>query len=436
MVLVAPIEGMIDMGLAPFVERVLKTGESEGVAAVVFDINTFGGRVDAAVAIRDHILRSPVPTVAHINKRAISAGALISLATKTILMADGGTMGAATPVQMGQPGEEAKPVGEKTVSYVRKEFRATADARKRPGTLAEAMVDPDVEVSGVIEKGKLLTLTTSEALEHKLADGQADDMPAVLRFLKLENAELRRLEQNWAETVVRFLTHPAISSLLMTLAILGIVLELRMPGFGVPGIVGLLSLTAFFWGHALVRLVGWEQLLLVGVGVVLLFLEVFVIPGFGVAGVLGIAAIVAGLTSSLFGAGATWQAMLNAGARVLISAGVAAVGAMLLMRFIPSLPFGRKLVLGTALSGASEAVAARSWLGVIGTALTPLRPSGTALLQGHRVDVVSEGQFISAGAPIKVVLHAGHRVVVEPHHPDAPTTTSAETRPNNEKGSA
>ena len=164
-VYVAPIEGMIDLGLAPFVERVLREATDAGAAAVILEINTFGGRVDAAVLIRDALLNAKVPTVAFINKRAISAGALIALATEKIVIAQGGTIGAATPVQMGQPGAPAQPVEEKTVSYVRKEFRATAEARKRPPLIAEAMVDADVEIPGLIEKGKLLTLNDRRSLE-------------------------------------------------------------------------------------------------------------------------------------------------------------------------------------------------------------------------------------------------------------------------------
>ena len=168
-VYVAPIEGIIDLGLAPFVQRVLNEATDAGAAAVIFEINTFGGRVDAAVLIRDALLNAKVKTVAFVNKRAISAGALISLAAEKIVMAEGGTIGAATPVQVGQPGAPAQPVEEKTVSYVRKEFRSTAEARKRPPLIAEAMVDADVEIPGLIEKGKLLTLTTEEAVKHKVA---------------------------------------------------------------------------------------------------------------------------------------------------------------------------------------------------------------------------------------------------------------------------
>ncbi len=151
-VYVAPIEGIIDLGIAPFVQRVLNEATQEGAAVVILEINTFGGRVDGAVLIRDALLNARVRTVAFVNKRAISAGALISLAAEKIVMADGGTIGAATPVQIGQPGAPAQPVEEKTVSYVRKEFRATAESRRRPPLVAEAMVDADVEIPGLIKK--------------------------------------------------------------------------------------------------------------------------------------------------------------------------------------------------------------------------------------------------------------------------------------------
>jgi len=415
-VLVARIEGIIDLGLAPFVERVLAEAESVGAAAVVLEINTFGGRVDAAVVIRDALLRARVRSVAFVNKRAISAGALISLAAETIVMADGGTIGAATPVEIGLPGAPAQPVAEKTVSYVRKEFRATAESRKRPALLAEAMVDADIEIPGIIDKGKLLTLTTEEALKHGLADFRADSLPAVLRALDLAGAEVRQARQTWAETLVRFLTHPVISSLLMTIGILGIIVEIRTPGFGVPGALGILSLALFFWGHWLVRLAGWEELLLVGAGVMLLAIELFVTPGFGVTGLLGLVALLGGLGLSLVGAGATWEVVITAVGQVAVSLLLALAASLAMLRLLPRLPFGRRLVLESELAAgegfASAPETDRTWLGKRGTAASTLRPAGIADIEGERVDVVSDGEFIDAGEPITVVRVDGNRIVV------------------------
>lgn len=415
-VYVAPIEGVIDLGLAPFVERVLEEVAGAGAAAVILEVNTFGGRVDAAVLIRDALLRARVRTVAFVNKRAISAGALITLAAETIAMADGGTIGAATPVEMGLPGAPAQPVAEKTVSYMRKEFRATAESRKRPPLLAEAMVDADVEIPGVIEKGKLLTLTTEEALQYKLADFRADSLEAVLQFLDLGGAEVRRAAPTWAETLVRFLTHPVVSSLLMTVGMLGIIVELRTPGLGVPGALGVASLALFFWGHWLVQLAGWEELLLVGIGFMLLAVEVFVIPGFGLAGILGLATLLGGLSLSVVGTGATWAMILTAAGRVALSLLLAIAASLALLRVLPRLPFGRRLILETELpagvEGASAPESDRRWLGKRGTAVSPLRPAGIAHFDGERVDVVSDGELIEAGEPITVIRVDGNRIVV------------------------
>jgi membrane-bound serine protease (ClpP class) len=423
LVYVVPIEGVIDLGLAPFVERVLEEAAGADAAAVILEINTFGGRVDAAVLIRDALLHARVRTVAFVNKRAISAGALITLATETIAMADGGTIGAAMPVEIGLSGAPAQPVAEKTVSYMRKEFRATAESRKRPPLLAEAMVDADVEIPGVIEKGKLLTLTTEEALQHKLADFRADSLEAVLQSLDLGGAEVRRASQTWAETLVRFLTHPVVSSLLMTIGMLGIMVELRTPGFGVPGALGVASLALFFWGHWLVRLAGWEELLLVGIGLVLLAVEVFVIPGFGVTGTLGLTALLGGLGLSVVGAGATWAVILTAVGQGALSLLLAIAASLALLRVLPRLPFGRRLILETELlagaGGASAPESDRRWLGKHGTASSPLRPAGIAHIEGERVDVVSEGELIEAGEPIAVIRVDGNRIVVcRSHHTD------------------
>jgi len=420
-VYVAPIEGVVDLGLAPFVQRVLDEASDAGASAVILEINTFGGRVDAAVQIRDALMNSKVRTVAFVNKRAISAGALIALAAQELVMAGGGTIGAATPVQMGQPGAAAQPVAEKTVSYMRKEFRATAEGRKRPPLLAEAMVDADMEIPGVIGKGKLLTLTTEEALTHKLAEFRAETIERALEQLGLGGAEIRRASPNWAENLVRFLTHPVVSSLLMTIAMVGIVVELRTPGFGVAGGLGIASLSLFFWGHWLVRLAGWEELLLAVSGVILLVLEIFVIPGFGFAGVLGIVAVLAGLILSLVGAGDTSEVVLIAAGRVVFSLLLALMASLVILRFLPRLPFGRRLILEAGLGAGHRSSSAPDsdlrWLGKKGRASSPLRPAGIAEIEGERVDVVSDGEMIDAGQSVEVTRVDGNRIVVRrvPH---------------------
>jgi membrane-bound serine protease (ClpP class) len=278
------------------------------------------------------------------------------------------------------------------------------------------MVDPDVVITGVIDKGKLLTLTTTEALTLRLADTRADTLEAVLEYLKLPGAEVRRPTVNWAEQLVRVFTHPVLSSALITIGILGILVELRTPGFGVPGAVGIASLGLFFWGHWLVRLAGWEEVLLVALGIILLALEVFVIPGFGITGILGILALLGGLALSLIGAGATGAGVLSAIGRVSLSLLIALAAAGTLLRFLPRLPYGRSLVLDTGLNAragyASVPETDLRWVGKRGRAASPLRPAGIADLEGERVDVVSQGEFIETDTPIEVVRVDANRIVV------------------------
>jgi len=407
-----PIDGTIDMGLAPFVERSLREAEQQGARAVILDMATLGGRLDAGLAIRDAVLETPLRTVAFIRKRAISAGALIAISTTKIAMADGATIGAATPVRLQGSGETTT-ADEKTVSYVRKEFKATAERRGRSPEIAEAMVDASTEIPDLVEKGKLLTLTASEALQRKFVDFQANDLRTLLRQLDLENAEVVRVAPSWAERVVRFITNPALASILMSLGLLGLLVELRTPGFGAPGLVGVACLGLFFWGHFIARLAGLEELALIVVGVVLLALEILVIPGFGIAGIAGLLSLGTGLVLSLLGVGVTGSAVLGAVTRTLLSLVVTLVLFVALLRFLPRVSWGRRMVLQSSLG--SDAVAEASstqWAGKQGVSLSPLRPSGVVALSGLRLDAVTEGEFVEAGEIVEVVREFGNRIVV------------------------
>jgi membrane-bound serine protease (ClpP class) len=368
--------------------------------------------------MRDALLGTRVRTIAFVNPRAISAGALLALATETIVMTSGGTMGAAMPVLGG--GSTPQAADEKSVSYLRKEFAATAERRGRPAAFAEAMVDVDVEIPGVVANGKLLTLTTSEAIGHRVVEFKADTLEAALDAVGLGAADVRRTSQTWAETLVRFLTNPILASVLMTVGLLGILVEIRTPGFGFPGVIGLLSFAVLFWGHWIVQLAGWEELLLVAAGTLLIGAEVFVIPGFGVAGIAGIVALIAGLGMTLIGEGATTSMVVGALGRVAISVLFAIGGALVLLRVLPHLPYGHRFVLNEDMNAdlgyATAPETDRSWLGRTGTAVSPLRPAGIAEIAGTRLDVVSDGGFIEALTVIEVTRVDGNRIVVRQRH--------------------
>ena len=411
-----PIDGVIDRGLAPYVQRVLE--EAQSADAIILEVNTPGGLVDAALQIRDALLNSEVTTIAYINKRAISAGALISLATDHIVMSPGSSIGAATPIQLDLSGE-GNPVSEKYLSYFRAEMRATAEGNDRRGDIAEAMVDPEIEIDGVIEKGKLLTLTTDEALKFEVAEAQIANFPDLLERFGLKGAEIVTPGSNWAEKLVRVLTNPTTSMILMVIGFIGLFIEFKTPGFGIGGTVGVICLGLFFWGHFLVQLAGWEELILFTAGVILLMLEIFVIPGFGIAGISGILAIIASLALSMVGRFdlLTFQDIVRmALSRVLAAFIGSVILSIVLLRFLPRTTVGRQVILEDSENPEEGFVAQRSdrelLVGQTGVALTPLHPSGTMLLDNRRYDVVSEGSFIEKNSQIVVLDVEGARIVV------------------------
>jgi len=420
-VVVIDVTGEITPATAAFVERSLLENADAGL--VVVSIDTFGGRVDAAVRIRDALLDGSVPTVAYVAHRAISAGALIALAAEHVVFGPAATMGAATPVQLS--GGEVAPVEEKMVSYMRAELRATAEARGRRADLAEAMVDRTVVVEGVVDGETLLTVTTREAIQLGLADGVSSSVQALLEQIGAESARVARPVPTWAERVAGFLTSPTVAGILMMLGVLGLTVEIYQPGFGFPGIIGTLCLAAFFFGHMVASLAGWVDVLLLMIGVGLLVIEVFVIPGFGVAGVAGILAILAALVLAMIDGpvGIAWESgSFDLVARRAFFTVAGAVGvAFAIGRFLPARALPDWLVLRARIGDTSGAAAAPEAsprpavaVGDLGVALTDLRPAGLVRFGTTTVDVVSRSIWVDAATAVVVTEVGGVRVVVEP----------------------
>ncbi|MFB0526395.1 MAG: nodulation protein NfeD [bacterium] len=420
-VYIIPIRGVIDLGLSSFVKRAVGEAKEKKAQCIILELETFGGRVDAATEIRDTLFESDTKTIAFVNRRAISAGALISLACQYIVMAPGSTIGAATPVVMAPGAAKPQPTDEKTISYVRKEFKATAERNNHPTTLAEAMVDPDVEIEGVIEKGKLLTLTTEEALKLKLAEHKVSKIEEILTLYDLEDGQVVKASITWSENLVRFLTHPVVSGLLLTFGLLGIFFELRMPGWGVSGTIGLICLALFFGAQYMVGLAQWIEPVLFLLGGVLLALELFLIPGFGIAGVSGILLIVASVFLSLVKeplpkTPVDISRLVQATYVVAGSLIATFLVATLSFRFMPKFPLLSKLILTSEEKREkgyrSAPVELEKFIGKQGMTLTMLRPVGKAQFGDMIVDVVSEGELIEKGKQVKVIKVEGNRIVV------------------------
>ena len=418
------IDGTIDQGLSLFVERALRSVPSG--RRVLLHVNTFGGRVDAAVKIRDAILSSPAETIAFVDRRAISAGALISLAATHIYLRDGATIGAATPVES-TDGEAMRGASEKVVSYMRAEMRATAEARGRNADIAQAMVDRDVVIKHISSKGKLLTLTAKDALKLKFIDGTVADQHALFESLGMNEGQVVPVEINWAERVVRWITNPVVSSLLTTIGTVGLLTTFYSGTIGVLTALGVSAFCLFFFGHYIANLAGLEELLLFAGGLIALLLEVFVIPGFGIAGMLGLLLLFVALALSLvelnIPANISWElgygkALLNRVAIQMFSVMVlVGFSAIAVFRYLPKSRFGGWLILKTEASKIDGYVGQRvedsELVGAHGIAVSDLRPSGIAQINSERVDVVTRGDFVSQGTALTVVDVSGGRVVVE-----------------------
>jgi membrane-bound serine protease (ClpP class) len=298
---------------------------------------------------------------------------------------------------------------------MRAEFRALAEARGLDPKIAEAMVDETLEIPNLKPAGKLLTLSTREAISVGFAKGEVKDLTALLAAVGLPGATVMQISPNWAELLVRFLTNPVVSPLLLSIGMLGLLFEIKAGAFGLGGLVSLTALGLFFGSHLLLGLAGWEEVLLLGVGLIALGVEVFLLPGFGVAGVLGIILIAASMLLALIGSAPSGADVLQAAA-VLGAALVVTVAVVFgWLRHLPNSPRWSGLFLShrsQASEGFISAPQRAELVGRAGVALTDLRPSGTAVFDDERLDVVTEGEFVKSGSSVTVLRSDGYRLVV------------------------
>jgi len=410
-----PIQGTIDMGLPHYLQRVINQAESKEAVAIIIEIDTFGGRVDAATQMKDIILDSKVTTVAFINKRAISAGALISLSCDSIFMTAGASIGAATAVDL--KGEKAS---EKVISYMREEMASTAEANNRSRDVATAMVDEELSIPFIVNnfgdtltskdvegfsEGKLVTLSTNMALLLGIADKELNNIDDILNHMNLENADKVEIKESWSEMLVRFLTNPTVAPLFMSLGMLGLFFEIKSPGFGVPGILGLACLALFFGSHLLVGLADMTEFIILFSGIILILLEILVIPGFGIAGISGIVLCFYAFFKMLIGVYPSpedYQAAymgLSMGIITSIIAGVILYKTLphttIYKRLIPFTP--QKSEEGFTISKGYETL-----IGEQGTTITDLRPVGKVEIKGKSYQAFSHGDYIDKDEEIIV----------------------------------
>ena len=451
-VYILPVSGTVDPGMAAYVKRALAEVKKDPDAVVLLKMDTFGGRVDAALDIVEAVSSLPGErTFAFVEKRAISAGALIALSAGCIVMAENTLIGDCAP--MIQTGEGMKEAGEKMQTVLRAQFRTLARRNGYPQVLAEAMVSKDMEVyrikiddktrymdktdygelspeekemvslkKTVVPQGQLLTMHDKEAKALGFSRASVKDLSSALTALGLSGRQQIQIGSSWSEDFVRML-QPFLS-VLMLIGIGALYTEIKAPGFGIPGAIGILCLSLVFFNQYLVGLANYTELLVLIIGVLLLGVEVLVLPGFGIAGISGLAVIAAGLILSFQGfvlpdPSLPWEAglMLKNVGRVMASFLGAFLVSFFLIRFV--LPRIATVVKGPYLSASLEGARADSHeamtvaKGETGISLTPLRPAGKIRIKGRKVDAITRGDFIDPDQAVAVVSVSQNHVIVQ-----------------------
>jgi membrane-bound serine protease (ClpP class) len=397
-IVVIPITGTIDDGMAHMVTRAVGEAKADNARAIVLDVNTFGGLVSSATDIRDALLTSSVPVDAYVT-RAWSAGALVSLSASHIVMAPGASIGAAQPI----------PKTVKTVSALRSEFESTAARYHRDERLAGAMVDADVAAPDYKAPGTILTLTAERARSAGFSEATVPTFDAALGRFGLAGAPRTNASYTFGEEVARFATNPEISGLLLTIGFLGLLIELQTLHF-VAGAVGVAALALFFGTHVYAGFSNGLVVALALVGVLLILFELHVLPGHGVAGTMGLIALVASILLA-FGIPFFFGALQSIAVAIVLSA----IFFVLAQRVLPENAFVRRLVFaGTQGPDYVASEDHRALLGAVGEAASFLRPAGVATFGDLRVDVLTEGDFVPAGTPVRVTRVEGARIFVRP----------------------
>lgn len=449
-VYVIPISGNVDPGMAAFVKRAFKD-ISDPEAMYIIEMDTFGGRVDSALQIVDTLLNIPKgKTIAFVENKAISAGALIALACNELVMKHNTTIGDCAPITYSKEGPVL--MGEKFQSPLRAKFRALAKRNNYPEALTEAMVTAEMtvyrlEINGkilymdsvefddlnqaekdkvlskktIVAKGELLTMDATEANKLGFSKMSVSNIDEMLNKMDIIQYEKTRLEESWSESLVRFIT--VITPVLMMIGLAALYTELKAPGFGIPGIIGIVFLGLVFFNQYIVGLANYTELLIIILGILFLGFEVFVIPGFGIAGITGFFCIAVGMILALQDfvipdPSFPWQGelLINNILQVTVALLFAFIAGLAFLRYIfprlSSVLKGPYLDVTLASSHADSIEAMGVKVGDTGIVMTFLRPSGKVKINDEIFDVITEGEFIEKDTPVTIMDIKGNRVIV------------------------
>ncbi len=443
-----PVKGEINYGLASFIDRAISKAKENNVQLIILGIDTFGGRVDACLEIVDSIESTDnIPTVAFIEDKAWSAGALIALACEKIVMKKASSIGSAAPV--GGKGEE---LGEKYVSALRTKFSALAEKNGYPPNIARAMVDKEIQVQEVTidgkikylskqeiealkekrerfklgdiisKEGKLLNLTYNAAKKYNVASAITNELSSLPGLYNLAGVDIVDVKRNWADHLAIFFTSTLVSSLLLSLGFIFIYMEFSEPGLGWPGLIGLMCFSLFFFGRYIVNLASWLDIILFSIGIIFIILEIFVIPGFGIPGIAGMILVLISLYLALspykiprqpwdFETLQTNLLMILGNLTISIIAG------FILFSNLHRIPLLNRIVLNKSMKDKEDnqysvEPGEKLQLGDKGIALTDLRPVGRVRFEKKVYDAISQEGYIEKGKKVKIIEISGNRILV------------------------
>lgn len=408
-VYVVPVQQTVESGLYSFLDRALTEAEEAKASLVVLDIDTPGGKLKTAEDIGKRIREAKVPTVAFVSGKAASAGAYIALNAGDIAMAPGSTIGAAMIVDaQGNAIENPK-----LVSFWSEEMKSVAEMNGRDPYIAIGMVDPSrlIELKAIGETkaiGQIISLSAEKALKVGYSDKNVKSVDEVIAWKGLSDRTVVDFQPSIAERISAAVTSSGIGILLLIIGIAGIAIELLVPGFGIPGVIGLIAFGLYFFGQSIAGFAGMEALVIFLIGIALLILEVF-IPSFGILGILGVASLITGIT---MGAYDTGNALQSLGIAVLVAAVIVSVFVYIFRKR----GIWNRFILSEQLTTDKGYVPQESrekWIGQEGITTSLLRPSGMGEFNGQRLDIITSGEFIEQGTRVKVVSVDGTRILVK-----------------------
>ncbi len=393
------IEGEIGPAIYEYVKSSLKQiSEDPNAAGLIFMINTYGGRVDSANKISKLILNTDLPTISFVNNKAVSAGVLLTISSDYIAMAPGATIGSA----------ETIPNTEKILSEWVSSLRTVAQEKNRDPELVAAMADISIEIPNVIEKGRLLNLTSQEAKDLNFIDSIEKDYTGVLEAFNIEYDKIIDIPINNKVKLAQVLTGSFVAPALLTIGFIGFIIEIFVPGFGLAGTLSLMAYALYFAGAILAGHTGMAVLLVFLAGLVLLLIEAS-IPGFGFPGIGGILCII---ISIVMASNNAFTAIIS----LFVSFVFVIITLIVIIKFVPGSSRFNRIILATQMrkeEGFTAFDRYNQYLGLEGIAITSLRPAGTIEVEGKMLDVVTEGRFVEAGSRVKVTGVEGRRIVVK-----------------------